>query len=144
MFIATSNSMNIPPALLDRMEVIRLSGYTEDEKVSIALRYLLPEAAEEQRVLRDGDRGHRGRGPRHRPLLHPRGGRPLARARDLEDLPQGREGDPAEAGDREGRRHEDNLNAYLGVRKYDYGQAEKQNQVGRSSAWRGPRSAATC
>ena len=49
MFIATSNSMNIPPALLDRMEVIRLSGYTEDEKVNIALRYLLPEAGEEQR-----------------------------------------------------------------------------------------------
>jgi ATP-dependent Lon protease len=42
MFVATANSMNIPAALLDRMEIIHLSGYTEDEKVNIAMRYLLP------------------------------------------------------------------------------------------------------
>lgn len=46
MFVATSNSMNIPGPLLDRMEVIRLSGYTEDEKLNIAMRHLLAKQIE--------------------------------------------------------------------------------------------------
>src|SRR5689334_1760185 len=54
MFIATANTLNIPPPLLDRMEVIRLSGYTEDEKVSIATQYLLPKQMTNN-GLKDGE-----------------------------------------------------------------------------------------
>jgi ATP-dependent Lon protease len=68
MFVATSNSMNIPPALLDRMEVIRLAGYTEDEKLNIAQRYLLPKQAKNNGRRRA--RAHRRRDPRHQSLLH--------------------------------------------------------------------------
>ena len=54
MFVATANTLNIPPPLLDRMEVIRLSGYTEDEKVNIAMRYLLPKQLKAT-GLKDGE-----------------------------------------------------------------------------------------
>ncbi|WP_277074884.1 endopeptidase La [Simonsiella muelleri] len=53
MFIATSNSFDIPPALLDRMEIIRLSGYTEDEKMNIAMQYLVPKQMQRNGVKAD-------------------------------------------------------------------------------------------
>ncbi len=130
-FIATSNSMNIPPALLDRMEVIRLSGYTEDEKVNIALRYLLPKQAknngikdEELEVTESAVRGivryyTREAGVRSLEREISKICRKVVKAIQLKQVA----GKVVVV--------EDNLNDYLGVRKFDYGRAEKQNQVGQ-------------
>ncbi len=131
MFIATSNSMNIPPALLDRMEVIRLSGYTEDEKVNIALRYLLPKQcknngvkAEELDVTESAVRGiiryyTREAGVRSLEREISKICRKVVKAIQLKQVSE------------RVVVTEDNLNDYLGVRKYNYGQAEKSNQVGQ-------------
>jgi len=131
MFIATSNSMNIPPALLDRMEVIRLAGYTEDEKVNIALRYLIPKQAKNNGI-RDGEleiteeavRGivryyTREAGVRSLEREISKICRKVVKAIQLKQVTE------------KVTVVEDNLNDYLGVRKHDYGQAEKENQVGQ-------------
>ncbi|HWK83554.1 MAG TPA: endopeptidase La [Caldimonas sp.] len=131
MFIATSNSMNIPPALLDRMEVIRLAGYTEDEKVNIALRYLLPKQAKnngiregELEVTESAVRGivryyTREAGVRSLEREISKICRKVVKAIQLKQVTE------------KVVVVEDNLNDYLGVRKHDYGQAEKENQVGQ-------------
>jgi ATP-dependent Lon protease len=131
MFIATSNSMNIPPALLDRMEVIRLAGYTEDEKLHIALRYLLPKQeknnglkAEEMEVTESAVRGivryyTREAGVRSLEREIAKICRKVVKAIQLKQVSE------------KVIVTEDNLNDYLGVRKFDYGQAEKENQVGQ-------------
>ena len=131
MFIATSNSMNIPPALLDRMEVIRLSGYTEDEKLNIAQRYLLPKQRknnglkdEEMEVAESAVRGiiryyTREAGVRSLEREISKICRKVVKGIQLKQHTE----KMVVSGD--------NLNDFLGVRKYDYGQAEKQNQVGQ-------------
>ncbi|MEO6409757.1 MAG: endopeptidase La, partial [Burkholderiaceae bacterium] len=131
MFIATSNSMNIPPALLDRMEVIRLSGYTEEEKVNIALRYLLPKQMknngvrlDEVEVTESAVRGiiryyTREAGVRSLEREISKICRKVVKATQLKQ----NVGKVIVV--------EDNLNDYLGVRRFDYGQAEKKNQVGQ-------------
>ncbi|WP_395700103.1 endopeptidase La [Aquabacterium sp.] len=131
MFVATSNSMNIPPALLDRMEVIRLSGYTEDEKVSIAQRYLLPKQAknngvkdEEMEVTESAVRGiiryyTREAGVRSLEREISKICRKTVKSIQLKQV----EGKVVVT--------EENLHDFLGVRKFDFGRAEKKNQVGQ-------------
>ncbi|MBL0720482.1 endopeptidase La [Piscinibacter sp. Jin2] len=131
MFVATSNSLNIPPALLDRMEVIRLSGYTEDEKLNIAQKYLLPkqfknnglkdeELLVTEGALRDVVRYYtREAGVRSLEREIGKICRKVVKALSLKSVaPQVRVDEAA-------------LSDYLGVRKYDFGRAEKQNQVGQ-------------
>jgi ATP-dependent Lon protease len=131
MFVATSNSMNIPPALLDRMEVIRLSGYTEDEKTNIALKYLLPKQlknngvkTEELSVTEDAVRGI------VRYYTREAGVRSLEReiSKICRKVVKGLQLKKMKA---QVVVNGDNLNDFLGVRKYDFGRAEKKNQVGQ-------------
>ncbi|MFP5474816.1 MAG: endopeptidase La, partial [Gammaproteobacteria bacterium] len=131
MFVATSNSMNIPPALLDRMEVIRLSGYTEDEKTNIALKYLLPkqltnngvkneELKVEESAVRDIVRYYtREAGVRSLERELSKICRKVVKGLLLKKLT------PKVTVDSE------NLHEFLGVRKYSFGRAEQQNQVGQ-------------
>ena len=131
MFVATSNSMNIPPALLDRMEVIRLAGYTEDEKLNIALRYLVPKQRKNNGVKDDEveitESGLRGI---IRYFTREAGVRSLEReiSKICRKVVKGHQ---LKKYDGKVIVTEDNLNDFLGVRKYDFGRAEKKNQVGQ-------------
>ena len=131
MFVATSNSMNIPPALLDRMEVIRLSGYTEDEKTNIAVRYLLPKQLKNNGI-REGEMEVKEAAVRDIVRYYTReaGVRSLERelGKICRKVVKGillKKYTSAVVVD------EGNLNDFLGVRKYSYGRAEAQNQVGQ-------------
>src|SRR6478736_4638209 len=131
MFVATSNSMNIPPALLDRMEVIRLSGYTEDEKTNIAIKYLLPKQMKNNGVkdeeldvsedaIRDIVRYYtREAGVRSLERELSKICRKVVKGLQLKKMT------PKVIVNAE------NLNDFLGVRKFTYGRAEAQNQVGQ-------------
>ncbi|MSQ56657.1 MAG: endopeptidase La [Limnohabitans sp.] len=131
MFVATSNSMNIPPALLDRMEVIRLSGYTEDEKTNIAIKYLIPkqlvnnglkkeELLIDETAVRDIVRYYtREAGVRSLEREISKICRKVVKALQLKKMkPQVKVNDK-------------NLHDFLSVRKFNYGRAEQQNQVGQ-------------
>ncbi len=131
MFVATSNSLNIPAALLDRMEVIRLSGYTEDEKTSISQRYLLPkqiknnglkvdEISVSESAIRDIIRYYtREAGVRSLEREISKICRKVVKLLLLKKQERRVLVTPK------------NLDKFLGVRRFDYGVAEKENQVGQ-------------
>jgi ATP-dependent Lon protease len=137
MFVCTANTLNIPPALLDRMELIRLSGYTEDEKVNIAQRYLLPKQTKNhglkeselhvsESAIRDAIRYY----------TREAGVRSLERElskvcrKVVKQLLLNKKTEAVTVSAR-------NLDKYLGVRRYTFGIAEKTNQVGQVNglAW---------
>src|SRR3954470_22452266 len=146
MFVATANTLNIPPPLLDRMEVIRLSGYTEDEKMHIAIRYLLPKQLKAT-GLRDGELSVSEPAIRDIVRYFTREAGVRALERELSKIcrkavKQLLTEKQAAEGDKAGKPHRitvtpKNLDKFLGVRRYTFGMAEKQNQVGQVTglAW---------
>jgi ATP-dependent Lon protease len=131
MFVATSNSMNIPPALLDRMEVIRLSGYTEDEKTNIAITYLLPKQMKNNGV-KDAELSITDGAVRDIVRYYTREAGVRSLERELSKICRKVvKGLLLKKLEPQVTVSVDNLNDYLGVRKYTYGRAEQQNQVGQ-------------
>jgi ATP-dependent Lon protease len=137
MFVATANTMNIPAPLLDRMEVIRLSGYTEDEKINIAMRYLLPKQMKNN-GLKDGELTVSESAIRDIVRYYTReaGVRSLEReiSKICRKVVKSLLTKKRDKGMIVNAR---NLDHYLGVRRYTYGLAEKNNQVGQVTglAW---------
>ncbi len=137
MFVCTSNSMNIPAPLLDRMEVIRIPGYTEDEKVNIATRYLIPKQIKNNGVKEDEvtlpEDTVRGL---IRYYTREAGVRSLDREiaklcrKVVKNHAVSGEMDPVTVKPEE-------LEDYLGVRKFKYGLAEEENRIGQVTglAW---------
>jgi len=137
MFVATANTMNIPPALLDRMEVIRLAGYTEDEKINIASRYLIPKQIEnnglEEHEIEISETAVRDM---IRYYSREAGVRNLERdiskicRKVVKDLLLKSEKTKILV-------TPENLDSYLGVKRFNYGLAEEQDQVGQVTglAW---------
>lgn len=138
MFVATSNSLNIPGPLLDRMEVIRIPGYTEDEKLNIALRYLLPKQIkanglkpEELTIAEDAIRDL------VRYYTRESGVRNLER--EIAKICRKVVKEIALAGPQPAKKKKKgalvqvsskNLDKYSGVRRFDFGRAEEQNEIG--------------
>ncbi|MEC5207685.1 endopeptidase La [Vogesella urethralis] len=139
MFVATANSLNIPPALLDRMEIIRLAGYTEDEKVNIATTYLLPKQMKNNGVV-EGELVVQEAAIRDIVRYYTReaGVRSLDReiakiCRKVVTAHSSKKSDKVTKTTVSSK----TLEKYLGVRRFDFGLAEEENRIGQVTglAW---------
>jgi len=129
-FVCTSNSMNIPPALLDRMEVIRLPGYTEDEKMNIASRYLVPKQ-KKQSGLKDAELEIENDAILHLIRYYTKEAGVRGLEREIAKLCRKVVTEHALNGDAQTVTITSDLaETYNGVRKYSYGLAEESNQIG--------------
>ena len=129
MFVTTANTLNILPPLLDRMEVIRIPGYTEDEKINIANKYLLPKQVKDNGV-KDSELDIKGGTIREiiRSYTRESGVRNLEReiskiTRKVVKKIVNNEETKVEV-------NADNINHFLGVKKFKYGEVESENKVG--------------
>ena len=133
MFIATSNSLNIPGPLLDRMEVIRIPGYTEEEKLNIAERYLLPKQIKAN-GLREGELKVTDDALRDTIRYYTRESGVRNLERQVAKICRKVVKELALAGAKARKTavvvNAKNLEKYLGVQQYDFGRAEEQNEIG--------------
>ena len=137
MFVCTSNSMNIPEALLDRMEVIRIPGYTEEEKLNIADRYLVPKQMKNNGV-KDGELKVGEQPIRDIIRYYPREAGVRGLEREIAKICR----KVVKSHSLKGKHEpvlldENNLEDYSGVRKFDFGKAEEENHIGQVNglAW---------
>jgi ATP-dependent Lon protease len=138
MFVATANSMNIPAALLDRMEVIRLSGYTEDEKIAIAENYLIPKQIKNN-GLEEGELAIREASVRDIVRYYTREAGVRNLEREISKICRKVVKDLLLKGDT-GKKvvvTPKSLDKYLGVQRFRYGLADEHDQVGQVTglAW---------
>ena len=131
MFVTTANTLNIPPALHDRMEVIRISGYTEDEKVEIAKRHLIPKQMETH-GLKDGEWSISDDALRHVIRLYTREAGVRNLERELASLTRKAVRDILQKKKETIRVTRRNLQGYLGVPRYRFGEIESEDLVGIS------------
>ena len=129
MFVTTANTLNIPPALMDRMEIIRLAGYTEDEKVEIAKRHLIP-GQQQAHGLEQGEFEI------DEPALqlvirrYTREAGVRSLEREIAKLARKAVKEIMSTDAKSVKVTADNVETYLGVPKYRYGEAELEDQVG--------------